>query len=250
MDVKEAFPPRLLIKMPRQVGADLERRPFGLDGTTFRLRPLCPNEATTTLGAAAASRWYLAEASPAAVSSADLWELAYKAASERGVPGAPGLYAEPDFLNPWLYENLVRPKKGFAAGPGETCEFNDQDGEYPQGPGFAWHLRDDFSQLKVARDEVNGDHPGPVRLGILDTGFDFSHQAKPAVLRLDLQRNFVHDNQPADDASDPFERGLFNNPGHGTGTIGILAGGMIATTGDFWAVLRSLKSSRCVSPRR
>src|SRR5262249_4195257 len=66
-----------------------------------------------------------------------------------------------------------------------------------------------------------------VRIGILDTGFDFSHQARPQILLLHLQRNFVADGRPVNDASDPFPRGLFTNPGHGTGTIGLLAGRLL-----------------------
>ena len=67
-----------------------------------------------------------------------------------------------------------------------------------------------------------------MRLGILDVGFDFSHRARPEHLRLDLQRNFVDDGQPPNDASDPYGRGLFKNPGHGTATIAILAGGLLS----------------------
>jgi len=58
-------------------------------------------------------------------------------------------------------------------------------------------------------------------------------------LRDGLQRNFVDDGQPINDASDPYDRGLFKNPGHGTATIAILAGGRLsgmtppADTGDF-----------------
>jgi hypothetical protein len=92
---------------------------------------------------------------------------------------------------------------------------------FPKGPKFAWHL--DSSQLRSARTQV-GANPAKVRIGILDTGFDFEHQARPQNLLLQLQRNFVGDGRPIDDASDPFPRGLFTNPGHGTGTIGLLAG--------------------------
>src|SRR5262249_42662733 len=42
-------------------------------------------------------------------------------------------------------------------------------------------------------------------------------------VRGDLQRNFVDADRP-NDARDPGTRGLLKNPGHGTGTLSILAG--------------------------
>ena len=229
----DAQTPRLLVKLPRPLEAADESRPFGVAGTPFRLRPLCPNEARiTALGAQAAERWYLAEANPAAAQPGELWELAYEAAARAGAT-----YAEPDFTQSWPYENRVRASQGLGAAPGELCEYTPQDGALPEGPGFAWHLGDAYSQLKAARDAVSG---GIVRIGILDTGYDPNHRAKPERVLVDLQRNFANDGQPPTDASDPYERGLLNNPGHGTGTIGILAGGRLSgmmrpeqNTGDF-----------------
>jgi hypothetical protein len=180
----------------------------------------------------APERWFIAEANPAAVQPAELWELAYTAAQRAGAT-----YAEPDFAQTWLYENRVSASEGLGAAPGELCAYTPPDGELPIGPGFGWHLGDGFSQLKTAREAVSG---GTVRIGILDTGFDFNHHARPQNIRLDLQRNFVDDGQASNDASDPYPRGLLNNPGHGTGTIGLLAGGRLSgmvqpeqNTGDF-----------------
>ena len=73
------------------------------------------------------------------------------------------------------------------------------------------------------RETEIGEKPQKVRIGILDTGFDFKHQAMPQNLLLDLQRNFTGDGS-LNDASDPFSRGPLKNPGHGTGTICLLAG--------------------------
>src|SRR6185369_9064819 len=122
----------------------------------------------------------------------------------------------------WDYRNRIGGSLG--AAPGDLCVYNDQSSEFPKGPTFAWHL--DSSQLKSARAQV-GSNPQRVRIGILDTGFDFKHQARPQNLLLNLQRNFVGDGRPVDDATDPFPRAPFTNPGHGTGTIGLLAGGLL-----------------------
>ena len=227
--MSDTNPPRLLIKMPPEVGQRLQSQPLRLDGNTFRIRPLCPNEATGRQpGAAPQPRWYVAEANPASATAAELWELAHRVIASPGAPtAAPGVYMEPDLLHSWQYENPVRPTEGLKAAPGDTCAFNDQADDLPKGSGFAWHLRQDYSGLKPARDEVALAGPAPVRIGILDVGFDFSHRARPEHIREDLQRNFVEDGHPANDASDPYGRGLFNNPGHGTATIAILAGGVL-----------------------
>ncbi|MDD5640243.1 MAG: hypothetical protein PHX53_01255, partial [Syntrophales bacterium] len=224
----ETMPPRLLIKMPPPKTRRPESQPLCLGDHTFRLRPLCPNEEMGRKpGAAAAPRWYLAEAGPGAATAAELWEAAYKALTAKGTAAAaPGVYIEPDLLHPWLYDNPVR-VGGPRAAPGDTCVVNSPAPDLPHRPGFAWHLRDDFSQLKQAREQVAALGPAEVRLAIMDVGFDFSHGAHPERLLTGLQRNFVDDGQPADDASDPYERGPFRNPGHGTATIGILAGGVL-----------------------
>jgi subtilisin family serine protease len=231
----ETQAPRLLLKLP----ADAPQHPsLAVAGNSWRMRPLCPNEERRSKsGIAASSRWYLAEGNPGAATAAELWELAYAAVDPQRAQGGSALYAEPDLLHPWLYENRVRPD--LAAAPGDLCAYTPQDTAFPGGPVFAWHLGDDFSQLKSARDTVTG---GSVRIGILDTGFDFAHRTAPREprLRTDLARNFVDDGQAANDASDPYVRGAFNNPGHGTGTLGLLAGerlsGMLEpeqNTGDF-----------------
>ena len=129
------------------------------------------------------------------------------------------VYVEPDIGVQWDYRNRVGAALG--AAPGDLCAYNGQSPEFPEGNGFAWHLNS--SELRAARNEVSAS-PARVRIGILDTGVDFNHQARPEKLLFELQRNFVDDGRPSDDASDPFPRGPFTNPGHGTGTIGLLAG--------------------------
>jgi hypothetical protein len=236
----ETNPPRLLIKMPPAVREALKEQPLRLEGNVFRLRRLCPNEAIGVKpGAAPAPRWYLAETNPGAATVAELWELAHQAIAAKGAPmAAAGVYIEPDLIHPWPYDNPTR-GAGLEAAPGDTCIFNPQVSDLPQGPKFAWHLLNNFSQLKQARDQVATAAPAPVRLGIMDVGFDFSHRARPEHLLPDLQRNFVDDGQPPNDASDPYLRGPFKNPGHGTATIGILAGGILngmipeANTNDY-----------------
>ncbi len=155
------------------------------------------------------------------------WELAHAAAtSGRGVSGGQ-MFVEPDLVQEWPYENPhARDGSPFAADG--TCTFNDQASRLPGISGrFAWHLEDSFSQLRQARQAAGRPGAGGrIRIGHIDTGYDPAHASLPPHLRRDLQRNFVED-QPANDAHDPAARGALKNPGHGTGTLGILAGNRV-----------------------
>lgn len=100
----------------------------------------------------------------------------------------------------------------------------DEDWASPEPPSV-WHLGADFSQLETACASVEHLNPDKViRVAHFDTGYDPNHSVKPNI-REDLQRNFVETDN-ADSAVDPNSNdGLIANPGHGTGTSGILAGG-------------------------
>jgi hypothetical protein len=67
-----------------------------------------------------------------------------------------------------------------------------------------------------------------VRVGILDTGFDPAHATLPPQLLLELQRDFFDEDL---DATDPGANGFGDNPGHGTATLALLAGGRVRPQG-------------------
>lgn len=234
--------PRLLLKLPAEEGLRLARRPWSLAGIAFRLRLLCPNEGLAAPGytAAPATRWYLAEANPDAWRSAELWDLAHETLAHPALAEAPEAYAEPDLEHEWPYENPVRYPGGPGAAAAEPCWVDPPETGLPSGQGFAWHLREEFSGLRRAREEVAAGSPARVRVGILDTGFDWGHRTAPEKVLRELQRNFVDDGQPVNDASDPAARRLLANPGHGTATLALLAGGRLQglrqpeqNTGDY-----------------
>jgi len=111
-----------------------------------------------------------------------------------------------------------------AAAP--VCAFEDQNTNMPFRTGeFAWHLKDSFSQLGSARDLASSNAGGRViRFAHLDTGYDANHKALAGVKFVHAQeRNFVDADRP-NDARDLGVTGVMKNPGHGTGTLGILAG--------------------------
>lgn len=88
-----------------------------------------------------------------------------------------------------------------------------------------WHLDDSFSQIRTARNTVSDLKTNNiVRIAHFDTGYDPNHKSFPEkLIRKDLQRNFVEGEDP-DMAIDPFDSGVLRMPGHGTGTLSILAG--------------------------
>ena len=112
---------------------------------------------------------------------------------------------------------------------GRVCEPGAPSSDWPSREEFAWHLDDDFSQLASARELVGAPSGNRVRVGILDTGFDPAHSTVPLQLMLELQRDFLDDDL---DATDPGTSGLGDNPGHGTATLALLAGGRVEPQGE------------------
>jgi len=91
--------------------------------------------------------------------------------------------------------------------------------------GFGWHLHDDYSGLRAARELAGKPTGKPVRIVILDTGYDPNHVSVPRGLaNQQLHRNFVEGGK---DATDPGRHFPGSNPGHGTATMALLAGGRV-----------------------
>ncbi|MDB5202350.1 MAG: hypothetical protein JWQ27_1759 [Ferruginibacter sp.] len=101
----------------------------------------------------------------------------------------------------------------------------------PDAPGI-WHMDDEHSQLKRAKETVAASATKKVvRIAHLDTGFSRKHISFPAkaMIREDLQRNFVEGEEArSHNAEDQFSDGKLQMPGHGTGTLSILAGGKVS----------------------
>jgi subtilisin family serine protease len=191
-------------------------------GVTFELEPLFRTEAARVGLTASGDEWHVARPT-GALDGADGWALAHAAVSSAaGLAPGGAVFAEPDFVQDWPYLNPSETDP--SAGAADVCVFNDQDPALPHVTGeFAWHLDDTFSQLRAARLAAGGAGATRVRIAHLDTGYDPNHSTFPANVNLTLQRNFV-DGQAADDAHDPGERGVLKNPGHGCGTLSLLAG--------------------------
>ena len=176
---------RLLIKL-RDVSA------FAAADPRANLRPLY---ATTrpigSLGLASGPSWYMADL---AIASENPWDLAHQeVAAQLGI-GCLGhsfrraRHSAHDLPGPRRHRHrrTVRrrgPVRGELAGWG-----------WRQGAGpdrFAWHLEDDFTQLRPARGQVNFTEPR-TRIAHLDTGYYPAHEtARNTSPR--LERNFVDD---------------------------------------------------------
>ncbi|MFN7931144.1 MAG: S8 family serine peptidase [Blastocatellia bacterium] len=211
---------RILVKL--QPSAALAAVP-----SNTNLRPLFASEtAPPAFGLGAAPTWYLADLPTAAELP---WDNAHaQVAAQLGIAESQVVMAEPDLPHKIFADPQSRDMN---LAIGANCQAVPQQGTGGRvvGPDeFAWHLRDDFSQLGAARDAVTFADPR-TRIAHLDTGYDKTHNARPERILTTLERNFVSGNSDPNSAQDPNRGHLFDNSGHGTGTLGILAGGRVAS---------------------
>ena len=111
---------------------------------------------------------------------------------------------------------------GPATGEREDREGQRQDERFPRDPNPLWYRDATHGQFADALGSFNPATGGAVRIAHLDTGYDPTHKNRPAHIRHDLERNFVDPAHP-NDAADRTDA-LLANSGHGTRTLGILAG--------------------------
>src|ERR671921_1155210 len=196
-------------------------------GSVYRIAPSGSVRARAAQGRAAPV-WLMA--TPAATTPrVHPWDLAHDFASQPSTRATPPVqFVEPDLLQSFLYERPPESPEMFRFG-GRVCEPSAPSPDWPSREEFAWHLGDDFSQLASARALVGTPTGNRVRGGILDTGFDPDHSTLPLQLMLELQRDFLDDDL---DATDPGTSGLGDNPGHGTATLALLAGGRVEPQGE------------------
>ena len=219
-------PQRLLVKLRSQTS-------LGAADPKVNLSPLFEKSAASSgfglTGAAPA--WFIADVPEAGPTP---WDAAHnQAASAMGLDSVAVLFAEPDLPQSYPDDNEGNAGGSPFAISQPTCTFQDQnDDQRPPGPGFAWHLRDEFSQLGAAHGAVAFSDPNRTRIAHIDTGYDPSHVARPARILKTLERNFVNADGTPNSAADPNRGFLFDQSGHGTGTIGILAGPTVPQNGN------------------
>lgn len=203
--------------------------------SNVKLRPLSHQPAQlNAFGISTEPAWYVAELSDAA--GPNPWDLAHaRVADQLGVDESAVLFAEPDLDQTFHDQDFSRPGAfGLGAAP-DPCAPVAQDANNNKAVGppntYAWHLGDNFSQLASARSSVTFTAPR-TRIAHIDTGYDPGHIARPE--NIALERSFVEDDPDRNKAqSMPRVNLLPENLDHGTGTIGILAGGRVPGLNDF-----------------
>jgi subtilisin family serine protease len=119
-----------------------------------------------------------------------------------------------------------------ASASGDRCRNpNPPNSRYPSPSPFDWRWfqHPNHSGLDGARSQIN--NPADrITIAHLDTGYRKGHDVLPRFLDTTRQRSFVDGDPNPNDASDPDIEGLGNNPGHGTGTLSILAGSLFSGT--------------------
>jgi subtilisin family serine protease len=222
---------RILVKLAgASPGARIRAVPFGATGIPVELQRLFSVPAPAGIGLAAGGQvhtWHLLNVQNGSLgaTSTHPWDLAH-AALQHGLGAADVVVAaEPDLEQSWHWQEQSLPGDSFAARSTADCTPEGQKGgKYDEGDGFGWHLADTASGLRAARETVGG-AAGNITIVHLDTGYDPDHVALPTGVDRDRQRNFI-DGEDSNDAADHTPRGgALRNRGHGTGTIGILAGG-------------------------
>src|SRR5687767_10057855 len=196
------------------------------------LRPLYEPRPGTEFGAAATPQWFVAELPEG---TATPWDLAHtQVAARLGVTDSDVIFAEPDLVHD-IYRDANETPPGRPFAVGEACGPIPQDRSHGKVTGpdtFGWHLDASHSQLAAARAAVAFTEPR-TRVAHIDTGYYRAHDTVPAHIRRDLERNFVEGDADPRSAEDPDNRVLvLDNSGHGTGTLGILAGGRSSAHGN------------------
>ncbi|QCI66700.1 S8 family serine peptidase [Phreatobacter stygius] len=211
--------PRFLVKAkPGAPGAAL-----AVDGASVRFdaRPLFESIAVhDAFGMAAPTAWQVLTATEAV--DLNPWDACHRLLSEGlGVAGGEAVaFAEPDLAQQWPVGDEKAAGFRLAAGCGAPDR---QKPDFPTDPDPYWIRNERHGQFDRANDKVGAPTPaGRVRIAHFDTGYDPAHRTLPRRLNRNLQRNFVDAERPNDACEVSF--GALSNPGHGTGTLGILAG--------------------------
>lgn len=215
---------QLLVKTaPGPTQARMSFNRASLDFTLTPLQTVPPQR-----GMAPAAAWHILRPVPsrafaAAADAINPWDLCHELTQGGlGLAGGPKVeFAEPDLQQQWV---VGRPGTLVSELALSSTEPDAQNPNYPTiSNNNLWYKDNQHAQwdaaLAAAGDPGDGKR---VRVAHLDTGYDPHHATRPLHLATSLQKNFVNADRP-NDASDD-SSGLFNNLGHGTGTLSILAG--------------------------
>ncbi|MEM6632650.1 MAG: S8/S53 family peptidase [Bacteroidota bacterium] len=156
------------------------------------------------------------------------WDSVYAELREKGKQG---IMLEADIEGKFLHEYKSKALDSGFESLGSFIPYNEYDPDWPpktHPKPRIWHLDDDFSQLDSARAHAVEHAGGVVRIAHIDTGYDPDHITFPKdLVRHDLEQSFVPGEEHTGNAHDrekDKKGGIRRQPGHGTGTLSILAG--------------------------
>ena len=214
---------RLLIKTTAAIAG--QRLTLSAGGPEYKVEPLFESIGQQGLGIAGGAIWHLLSTDD---DTGNVWDLCHSMVTGGlGIAAAPIEFAEPDLTQRWL----IGDEKALGIGLTASCARPaPQDASYPRDPDNFWLRQRSHSQFDDALAALGmPDAANRPRIAHLDTGYDPHHRSLPAHMNFTLQRNFVDANRP-NDATDTTVEAALSNPGHGTGTLGILAGKPFGTT--------------------
>jgi len=167
------------------------------------LRPLYDSAPqTVAFGIGAGPAWFLADMPEGAETP---WDLAHsQIANQLGIDDSAIVFAEPDLAHSFPDTNEKNPGGAPLALDAACNALPQQDnGGKKKGPDkFAWHLDDEFTQLRRARESVVFNDPR-TRIAHIDTGYDRGHESQPRHLLQHLERSFVDGDGDPNSADDP-----------------------------------------------
>jgi Subtilase family len=209
---------------------------FAAGNVSLKMEPLFPDETQAAgMGLTAAVRWHMAEL-PQELDQAAAWDMCHQLRSGgMGMAAANVEFVEPDLQQQWSFE---APGKiddlAFAAQAPRTCDAPVQPITAPDGYSapapyvWRWFQTDGYAGFDSARAHINpaalGATEERITIAHLDTGYRKNHVVLPEFLDHNVERSFVKGDADPNSATDPGVGGFGNNPGHGTGTMSLLAG--------------------------
>lgn len=184
-------------------------------------------------GAAPTQEWLLHDANQPDMHP---WDVAHLVAQGK-LPGSEqfGLtqpaYAEPDLLNTSTRSPAARVPAAMLAEKSAQSTQAPWQANSPLNTNYAppsntvfspaWHLAADFGNFISAWGYNKG---AGIRIAHLDTGYTPSHMSTPRNMLPQQGYNFYENNT---NTVDPYLSGLTDQPGHGTATLALLAGGSV-----------------------
>ena len=213
--------PGLLVKARGALsGAPLALGPGPGAGGGFTAEPLFESIRQTAHGIVAPSTWHVLTPT-FGLDQANAWDLCHQLLTQGFGVGAapPPEFAEPDFQQQWVVDDNMSTALALV---GSSATRKPQDDRFPTEVDPFWFRDDAHAQFDAALALIADPGADRVRIAHLDTGYDREHLTLPAHLNPDLARNFVDEDHPTDARDD--SEGAFNTRGHGTGTLGVLAG--------------------------